>query len=85
MRVEIKNPDGYITVRVEDTGVKMSDEERSKIFNKFYQADTAHTKEGNGIGLSIVKHIVELHRGEIFAETVDEKTVFTVKLPQKAN
>lgn len=85
LRVEIKNPDGYITVRVEDTGVKMSDEERSKIFNKFYQADTAHTKEGNGIGLSIVKHIVELHRGEIFAETVDEKTVFIVKLPQKAN
>ena len=83
LRVEIKNPDGYITVRVEDTGVKMTDEIRSKIFNKFYQADTAHTKEGNGIGLSIVKHIVELHKGEIHAEADGEKTVFVVKLPQK--
>lgn len=85
LRVEIKNPDGYVTVRVEDTGVKMSDEQRSKIFNKFYQADTVHTKEGNGIGLSIVKYIVELHKGEIYAETIGEKTVFTVKLPKKVN
>ena len=63
----------------------MTDEVRSKIFNKFYQADTAHTKEGNGIGLSIVKHIVELHKGEIHAETVGEKTVFIVKIPEKVN
>ena len=83
LRVEIKNPDGFIIVRVEDTGVKMTDEVMSKIFNKFYQADTAHTKEGNGIGLSIVKHIVELHRGEIHAEADGDKTVFVVKLPQK--
>lgn len=85
LRVEIKNPDGFVTVRVEDTGVIMSEEERSKIFNKFYQADTAHTKEGNGIGLSIVKHIVELHKGNIHAETIDKKTVFVVELPEKVN
>ncbi len=85
LAVKIDDPDGKISVRVENTGVAISDDDKTKIFNKFYQADTSHTKEGNGIGLSIVKHIVELHKGEVFVESENGRTAFTVILPQNAN
>ena len=52
-----------------------------KIFNKFYQVDTTHSSEGNGIGLSIVKHIVDLHLGEIEVNCEKGKTTFRVILP----
>ena len=62
-------------------GSEIAKEDYSRIFNKFYQVDNSHAKEGNGIGLSLVKRIVELHRGEIEVESGDGKTTFTVILP----
>ena len=82
--VKINGSDGKIAVRVENTGSYISDEDMQKIFNKFYQADMTHTREGNGIGLSIAKRIVELHGGEIFAESADGRVAFTVILPINA-
>ena len=82
--VKISDSNGKLAVRVENTGSCISDEDMQKIFNKFYQADTTHTREGNGIGLSIAKRIVELHGGEIFAESKSGRVAFTVILPTVA-
>ena len=56
---------------------------REKIFAKFYQADESHATQGNGIGLAIVKSIVELHNGEISVNSGNGITTFTVVLPKK--
>lgn len=70
-----------IMVSIGNVGVKISDEDKEKIFTKFYQADKSYSKTGNGIGLSIVKKIVELHKGTVSVNYVNNKTIFTVKLP----
>ena len=83
IRIDIKKlQSGKLCIAVENTGIAISDEDKKKIFTKFYQADTSHTKEGNGIGLSIVKHIVSLHSGSVDVSSADGRTVFTVTLPQ---
>lgn len=71
-----------IEVEIEDTGIGMSKEVISHIFERFYREDKARNVEGNGLGLSIVKRIVDLHHGKIEVEsTVDVGTIFRVKLP----
>ena len=73
-----------IDIKVRDTGIGISNEELPKIFDRFYQGNSAHTREygGTGIGLSLVKELVELHHGNI---TVDSKlgtwTEFIITLP----
>ncbi len=74
---EIKN----ISISISNVGVKILDEEKDKIFNKFYQANNTYSKSGNGIGLSIVKKIIELHKGEIAVQNNDDKTTFIITLP----
>ena len=56
--------------------------EKQKIWQKFYQTEKIHSKSGNGIGLSIVKRIVELHGGEVGVESADGKNTFLVTLPK---
>ena len=51
---------------------------RSKIFNKFYQEESSHSGEGNGVGLAIVKRVVELHNGSIAVDCAGGFTTFTV-------
>lgn len=72
-------PNAIITVA--DTGCGMDEETKGNIFNKFYQGDKSHTTAGNGLGLSIVKKIVDLLGGQIFVESrVGEGSTFTVLL-----
>ena len=71
-----------LKVSVENGGRGIPQEEREKIFTKFYQTDRSRTSEGNGIGLSIVKHVVDLHHGKIEVSSEDGLTVFTVTLPK---
>lgn len=80
--VEIsKDGQRHISVRIKNVGKSIPQESQEKIFNKFYQADESHATKGNGVGLAIVKKIVELHDGHVGVRSKDGETVFTVKLP----
>lgn len=72
---------GQAVVRVSDTGCGISPEAGKRIFDKFYQGDTSHSGEGNGLGLALVKKVIDVLGGEISVESeVDVGTTFTVKL-----
>ncbi|MGN0404088.1 MAG: ATP-binding protein, partial [Bariatricus sp.] len=78
---EVSDQDS-VTVSVDDTGCGMDAETRNRIFEKFFQGDTSHSMEGNGLGLSLVQRILQLSEGTISVEsTVGEGSIFTVKLP----
>lgn len=73
-----------ITCTIRDTGIGIAQEDQLHIFERFYKADQARqrSKEGNGLGLSIVKKIVEMHRGDIKVEsTPGAGTTFSIFLP----
>lgn len=81
IRVTGKNEGPLLVISVANEGAGIPEEQRKHIFDKFYQGDASHKKEGNGLGLSIVKRIVELLQGSITCESEEGKeTVFTVRI-----
>ena len=72
---------GTVVVTVRNQGPEIPEAERDRIFSKFYQSDRSHATEGNGIGLAIVKRVVQLHYGLVWAESTGGHTTFTIKLP----
>ena len=78
--IDVKQKDDEIFVYVVNNGEEIGEEEKEKIFNKFYQKDKSHKTEGNGIGLAIVKKIIKLHRGEVTVKSAEGMNCFIVKL-----
>ena len=84
--VNIFDGEEYITLSVEDTGIGIPEEKVDIIFDRFRQVDKSFTRnyEGSGIGLSLVKSLVEMHDGTISVESkYGVGTKFTIKLPVK--
>lgn len=81
LEVRIEKDIDTVSVCISNFGDSIPEESMDKIFGKFYQADESHSTEGNGVGLAVVKKIVDLHHGEVFAVCKGGKTTFTVKLP----
>lgn len=80
--ITMKKNSKDIEISIEDTGIGMSKEVVSHIFERFYREDKARNVEGNGLGLAIVKSIVDLHHGKIdILSQVDVGTNFIVRLP----
>lgn len=79
--VSLSATDNYAVVKVQDTGCGMTPEVGAHIFEKFYQGDTSHSVQGNGLGLALVKRVIDIMQGEISVESVVGKgSIFTVKI-----
>lgn len=81
IRVDISRSDRMTRVSVSNAGEEIPADIREKIFRKFYQGDESHASLGNGIGLAIVRRVVQLHKGSVSVQSRGGVNTFTVELP----
>lgn len=70
VRVKLMQCTDKVVFTIEDNGPGINEEAKKHIFNKFYQADSSHKEEGNGLGLALVKKILSITNGEISVENM---------------
>ena len=82
--ISVKSDDGNVVLTVADTGCGIPKKDVDHIFDRFYRSDSSRNLPGNGLGLSLVKAIVESCGGHIFVSSeVDHGTLFAVTLPKR--
>ncbi len=80
IRITLQKKDGRPVFSVTDNGNGISDEDKKHIFDRFYQSDSSHKSEGNGLGLALVKQIVSAEGGEVSVSDEEGGCTFTVAL-----
>lgn len=82
VRIRLKQVDGFAVCTIEDNGPGISETDKKHIFDKFFQSDSSHKEEGNGLGLSLVKQILSIYNGFVDVEdSVIGGCKFTVCIP----
>lgn len=82
IKMTLKIENGNVVFAISDEGEGIKEEAKKYIFDKFYQSDTSHKQEGNGLGLALVKKIVDIYGGEVSVHNLETKGCeFTVRLP----
>jgi two-component system sensor histidine kinase ResE len=85
IRLEASAEETGFVIRLSDTGSGIPKEDLPFVFERFYKADKARTsggKAGTGIGLAIVKNVIDAHHGTVdVSSALDEGTTFTIRLP----
>ncbi|HDX9637335.1 MULTISPECIES: envelope stress sensor histidine kinase HitS [Bacillus cereus group] len=82
--IQLKEHETVVEVRIRDSGIGISEEQKQHIFERFYKADSSRNRAygGSGLGLAIVKKVLDLHHGEIKVESEEGKgTEFIVRMP----
>jgi two-component system phosphate regulon sensor histidine kinase PhoR len=78
----VESIDNEVRFAVKDTGIGIPSESLNRIFERFYRVDSSRTGSGTGLGLSIAKHIIEAHKGKIWAESeVGQGSTFYFSIP----
>lgn len=86
IKIRIFKENYYAKITIEDSGIGISEKDLPLIFNRFYKTDDARNSDGAGIGLSIVKWIIDSHKGSIEAKSIEGKgTLFDIKFPINPN
>lgn len=79
--ISLTQEEEYAVVKIKDTGCGMNPETGKNIFKKFYQGDTSHATQGNGLGLALVKRVIDIMKAEISVSSrLGEGSTFTVKV-----
>ena len=82
VRLCLRQLDQQVAVTIQDTGCGISPNTQSHIFEKFYQGDTSHATQGNGLGLALVRRVVDICQGSIqLTSAPGQGTTFTITLP----
>ena len=82
--IQLKEYEKVVEVRIRDSGIGISEEQKQHIFERFYKADSSRNRAygGSGLGLAIVKKVLDLHQGEIKVESEEGSgTEFIVRIP----
>lgn len=85
VKIYLKEDNNFINIDIEDSGIGIKKEDYENIFKPFYRVDKSRSRKigGSGLGLSIVKNIIQQHNGSIGVESNEFGSKFTIKIPYK--